>query len=232
MNNKIVFFIVTFFCISTVLSADIIKLKRGVSFEGTVLEETYDQYSVEMDIGTVTFNKEDVDSIEKQEVDDAFTLPYEYYGKTDGDEVVAPIDAAYDEGSSELLETDELLLDEDDPYEGIIKYQGRYVSPEVFGIMKRQQDVQGRRSDFVAKKAQAGLQKKYADALSESQAEAQEESLDKAGDEKTQDLIKYELKSNQPFGGAVTHSLGTRRKDRVQEQTYRKYGMPDMDRTI
>lgn len=114
--------------------ADILRLKRGVSFEGKLIEERADSYVFEMELGVVTFEKDEVDSLEvssdlqnKQIQDD---WKKESLQKDSGD--------ISDGESSEKIDMG-----------GLVRYKGRYVSPEVFAIIEKEREIKERRQQFI-----------------------------------------------------------------------------------
>jgi len=144
--NKIVavfvFILLVFVCSLSAGYADIIRLKRGVSFEGKIIESSSEEYVVEMSVGVVSFQKREVDSIEyfsdmqnNQMVEEWF--PQQEYAKN---------------VTTDTLENVPNTVDIGDPVKAadqMVRYKGRYITPEVYEIIKREKEVKNRRYKFI-----------------------------------------------------------------------------------
>lgn len=132
---------------ATVTNADIIKMKRGVSFEGRVLSETEDEYEVELNVGIVHFKKEDVEEIEFFADIENAQMVQEWYDEKFADEK--------DEGTqikdSEKIESRvaEITSEENVSDKELIQYRGRLVTPEVYSIIQKEKEIQARRYKFI-----------------------------------------------------------------------------------
>jgi len=140
-------------------NADIIKLKRGISFEGKVIEDAGDVYVVELSVGVVNFKKNEVDSIEyvsdmsNDRMFEEWTAPQITESVNDADVVTKemveiPVDSAeFVEG----YEGAQVSAKNSAPAEDMVRYKGRYITPEVYDIIQKEKDIQQRRYSFIQK---------------------------------------------------------------------------------
>ena len=142
--GKVVFmlFILIGINYNIIASADIIKLKRGVSFEGKVLEEKDDMYIVELGVGLVEFKKDEVEEIEVYSDLENVEMIHEW------DESVKFDDDISDRDNDDKKIDEDSLLNDDMARNDLIKYKGTYITPEVHKIIKRDQEVQNRRYKY------------------------------------------------------------------------------------
>jgi hypothetical protein len=140
------------FCTASVY-ADIIKLKRGISFEGKVLEETDEMYVVELSVGVVHFRKNEIDSIDYLSDMSNDKIIKEWMPTTVQGSLSEQEHTASDIISSEIEKN---VLDESIPRneekrqnDDLIRYQGRYITPEVYEIIQKEKDIQQRRYKFI-----------------------------------------------------------------------------------
>lgn len=183
-------------------AADIIKLKRGVSFEGKIIEEKDDFYVVSMEIGVVSFKKNDVaDVVWYTQVDNA---------KMEND--WQPEDETLNSGeslnSSEPMDT--MGEGEDsDTKEDKVRYQGRYVTPEVFEIVQKEKDIKERRYRFLKEKERQEQEKKNSE-IREKEIKTQDAYADKNDTSAvdTQNAKDGQLAETNSFGSTKAKPLG------------------------
>lgn len=161
---------ISFFCLvvmflfhATAGRADIIKLKRGVSFEGKVVEETDAGYMVELQVGTIEFKKEDIADVELYSEMQNVTMAKEWE-----DQELMAIDAA--EADEEELVSEKTVLEPlsltkvptgEEDEEKLVKYKGRYITPEVYEIIQKEKEVRDRRYMYLQQqKAKKALEEK------------------------------------------------------------------------
>ncbi len=156
----VIFLSFLFLMIAVPGNSDIIKLKRGISFEGKLIEETEDSYTFELSVGIVTFKKGEVDSVELQSEIENMAIAQEWEEeKIDSDDSVCPDET--DKGKA-VFEEEKITpddnafdiekVDDNGRYNGMIKYKGRYVTPEVYEIIKKEREIERKRYKFIREK--------------------------------------------------------------------------------
>jgi len=205
-------------------NADIIKLKRGVSFEGKIVEEKEDVYLVELSIGVVEFKKSEVEEIEVYSEIDNFEMTQDWEVSEPSEEDAKEEEKKYDKDS--LLNQE---IDEEKP----IKYKGKYITPEVYEIIKRDQEVQTRRYKY--------LQEKKRKASEERKAEEKKEEIISKKNEKKETaaaadnrISTFGSKETKKYGGD-SKSTGDsiyKQKDVYKPFTGDEYEFFDNDNTL
>lgn len=132
--------------------ADIVKLKRGISFEGRIVEENDDEYIVELSVGVVSFKKSEVETIEyfTDLANDQLSKewePAESDMPEDNDDALSA-DAVPDPDTNHMSPVQAPQADTDE----MVRYKGRYITPEVYEIIQREKDIQDRRYKFLQEK--------------------------------------------------------------------------------
>ena len=161
-------------CFAAFAHADIIKLKRGISFEGKIIDEDEEQYTVELSVGTVSFKKTEVDSVEyvSEMQNDQMFKDWNMSGK----EIIE------EEPRDILGDQKEMSVPSDDPEtspieakppaekrkEDMVRYKGRYITPEVYNIIKREKEVQKRRYRFLKQQREKAQSKDAQNSTSQS----------------------------------------------------------------
>jgi len=126
--------------------ADIIKLKRGISFEGKIIDETDTSYIAELDVGVIEFKKNEVEEIEQYSEIDNVKMIQEWKG-----DVPAVSSESSDDAS---LFDEEALAKAEQEHERnkLIKYKGRYITSEIYEIIQKERTIQERRYKFLQEK--------------------------------------------------------------------------------
>ena len=180
--------------------ADIIRLKRGMSFEGKLLEEKADSYVFEMNLGVVNFTKDEVESVE-------------FYSEVDNKQMVnqwAEIDV-----KDTALQKDDFIdvQSEVENNEQMVRYKGRYVTPEVYKIIEKEREVRERRYKFIQDKK---IQEEQTQAESSAKDELFRGTVNKLGSK-----------------GVSQSDLGVSFKTKSKPYSSgRDYGSVDMDRSL
>jgi hypothetical protein len=139
-------------------NADIVKLKRGISFEGRVIEEADSEYIVELSVGIVSFKKNEVESIEYF-TDLANDQISKEWAPTSSDTSVDQDDDISHQaaGVSDIPSGAQKKSEDIDP-DKMVRYQGRYITPEVYAIIQREKEIQERRYKFLQEKKRTRAQ--------------------------------------------------------------------------
>ena len=118
-------------------TADVVKLKNGSSFDGRVLDENDEEVTISLNVGEVTFKKDEVAEVtyatEEQNQWIESHWAREKKPKEAGD-----------------TETENKELVEQYLNQGKVKYEGRWITQEAYDVIQREKDVKQKRLRFLA----------------------------------------------------------------------------------
>lgn len=138
--------------------ADIVKLKRGISFEGRILEENDDEYVVELSVGVVSFKKSEVETIEyfTDLANDQLSKEWEPVNSDEPEDqhVSRSDESVLNDDANPMLPVQAPQSNQDE----MVRYKGRYITPEVYEIIQREKDIQDRRYKFLQEKKRKMVQ--------------------------------------------------------------------------
>jgi len=124
-----------FFCMSvSVAQADTVRLKNGNYFDGRVIDDTGPSIKMQINVGTVEFKKDEIDEMTLADAEENAAI-----------ERLWGLSADVAEGTGEDL-VDEYL------HKGKVKYQGRWISEDVYDVIKKEQEIKEKRYRFIQEK--------------------------------------------------------------------------------
>ncbi|MBU1864366.1 MAG: hypothetical protein KKH94_11940 [Candidatus Omnitrophica bacterium] len=130
-------------CIHSLCWADIIKLKKGVSFEGNMIEEKEDVYVMELDIGVIEFKKDEVQSIEVYSSLENVKMIQEW------EETKQAKEGGEQQDGEMGVDDQDSFLRKKETVEQLVRYKGRYITPEVHEILTKEREIKERRYKFL-----------------------------------------------------------------------------------
>ena len=225
--GKVVFmlFILIGINYNIIASADIIKLKRGVSFEGKVLEEKDDMYIVELGVGLVEFKKDEVEEIEVYSDLENVEMIHEW------DESVKFDDDISDRDNDDKKIDEDSLLNDDMARNDLIKYKGTYITPEVHKIIKRDQEVQNRRYKYLQTKKRSDDEKEKVDQKIDEIIEKKNEN-DSLSVEPAEKERLFGIKDTKKYGQDAKQKSVYTQKETFKAFKANKYGYSGDENTL
>jgi len=172
---------------------DIIKLSRGVSFEGKVIEETTDAYIVEMGVGVVEFAKDDVDDVEIFSTVENMKMLQDWENAEQ--EIFEQQKASSAAGNDNYDE--DSLLNEANMRQDLVKFKGRYITPEVYDIVKKERAIKQRRYKYMQDEKRKKMQNEKARLKAKTAKQASELQKQQAQEEKA---LRFGTKETKKYG--------------------------------
>jgi hypothetical protein len=134
--NKLVIIMLTlcFLFATGVVQADTVKLKNGSYFDGRIVEDTGLSVRMQVNVGVVEFKKDDVEEMTLADAEENAAIERLWGLSKDAPDAV----------SEDLV--DAYL------HEGKVKYQGRWISQDVYDVIKKEQEIKEKRYRFLQEK--------------------------------------------------------------------------------
>jgi hypothetical protein len=130
----VVVLILCFLCGAGAVQADTVKLKNGSYFDGRIVEDTGSSIRMQVNVGIVEFKKDDIEDMTHANAEENAAIERLWGLSKD----------APDATGEDLV--DAYL------HEGKVKYQGRWISQDVYDVIKKEQEIKEKRYRFLQEK--------------------------------------------------------------------------------